>query len=188
MTEPPCPTIADHGLIGDLQTAALVATDATIAWLCLPRFDSPSVFAALLDVEQGGNWRMAPTCGVSATHQFYFPDSNVLITRFLTEDGVVEVHDFMPVGPENDEPRRGLVRRVVAVRGEMELRTEVRPRFDYARHAAAVRRPTDGDAIGRASPRSQRGSAARSYPGRSSSAPPIDTSSPSGRTTSSPHT
>ncbi len=99
MTGPPCPTIADHGLIGDLQTAALVATDATIDWLCLPRFDSPSVFAALLDVEQGGHWRMAPTCGVSATHQFYFPNSNVLITRFLTEDGVVEVQDFMPVGP-----------------------------------------------------------------------------------------
>jgi GH15 family glucan-1,4-alpha-glucosidase len=123
--------IAEHGLIGDLRTAALVALDGTIDWLCVPRFDSPSVFGALLDDERGGHWRMAPTCDVSATHQFYFPDSNVLITRFLTEDGVVEVQDFMPVGPEDDEPPRGIVRRVVAVRGAMELTTEVAPRPNY---------------------------------------------------------
>jgi GH15 family glucan-1,4-alpha-glucosidase len=129
-------SIAGHGLIGDLQTAALVATDGTIDWLCVPRFDAPSVFAALLDVGRGGHWRMAPTCEVSATHQFYFPDSNVLVTRFLTEDGVVELQDFMPVGPDDGtEPPRGVVRRVVAVRGAMELRTEVRPRPDYGRAA-----------------------------------------------------
>jgi len=125
--------IADHGLIGDLQTAALVAKDGTIDWLCVPRFDAPSVFGALLDAERGGHWRMAPTCDVSTTHQFYFPDSNVLITRFLTEDGVVEVQDFLPVGAEDGTPPRGVVRRVVAVRGAMELRTEVRPRPDYGR-------------------------------------------------------
>src|ERR1700712_2107981 len=123
--------IAEHGLIGDLRTAALVALDGTIDWLCLPRFDSPSIFGALLDEGRGGHWKMAPTCDVSARHQFYFPDSNVLITRFLTEDGVVEVQDFMPVGPEDDEPPRGIVRRVVAVRGAMELATEVAPRPGY---------------------------------------------------------
>lgn len=132
-------TIADHGLIGDLRTAALVAGDGTIDWLCVPRFDSASVFCALLDTERGGAWRLAPTCNVSGTHQFYFPDSNVLITRFLTEHGVVEVRDFMPVGPEDDEPARGVVRIVAAVRGEMELRASVHARFDYGRHAAALR-------------------------------------------------
>jgi GH15 family glucan-1,4-alpha-glucosidase len=92
--------IADHGLIGDLRTAALVTRDGTIDWLCVPRFDSASVFCALLDPARGGEWRLAPTCEVSTTHQFHFPGSNVLITRFLTEDGVAEVRDFMPLGPE----------------------------------------------------------------------------------------
>lgn len=141
------PGIGDHGLIGDLQTAALVAIDGTIDWLCLPRFDSPSVFAALLDPERGGHWRITPTCEVSATNQFYFPDSNVLITRFLSEDGVVEVQDFMPVGAEGDELRRCVIRRVVAVRGVMELRTEVRPRFDYGRYAAVTRVARDSGGV-----------------------------------------
>jgi GH15 family glucan-1,4-alpha-glucosidase len=134
----PEPSIAEHGLIGDLRTAALVAIDGTVDWLCVPRFDGPSVFAAILDAERGGAWRLAPTCDVSATHQFYFPDSNVLITRFLTEDGVVEVQDFLPAGATDDALPRGLVRRVVAVRGAMELATEVAPRFGYGEHAAEV--------------------------------------------------
>jgi GH15 family glucan-1,4-alpha-glucosidase len=72
-----------------------VAKDGTIDWLCVPRFDSASVFCALLDSERGGGWRLSPAGEVPGTQQFYFPDSNVLITRFLTEDGVVEVFDFM---------------------------------------------------------------------------------------------
>jgi GH15 family glucan-1,4-alpha-glucosidase len=130
------PKIADHGLIGDLRSAALITTGATVDWLCVPRFDSPSVFAALLDAERGGFWRIEPTCEVSSTRQYYFPDSNVLVTRFLTEDGVVEIQDFMPVTKDGDAPARALVRRVVAVRGAMELQTEVRPRFDYGLHEA----------------------------------------------------
>ncbi|MCW2984644.1 MAG: glycosyl hydrolase, partial [Conexibacter sp.] len=136
--------IADHGLIGDLRTAALVAIDGTVDWLCVPRFDAPSVFGALLDAERGGHWRLAPTCEVSATHQFYFPDSNVLVTRFLTEDGVVEVQDFLAVGATDDALARGLVRRIVAVRGAMELRSEVRPRFAYGREEARARRDDGG--------------------------------------------
>jgi GH15 family glucan-1,4-alpha-glucosidase len=145
MPEPP--SIADHGLIGDLRTAALVARDGTVDWLCVPRFDGPSVFAAILDGERGGHWRLAPTCAVSATHQFYFPDSNVLITRFLTEDGVVEVQDLMPVGATDDALPRGLLRRVVAVRGAMELATEVAPRFGYGEHAAQTSGDGDGDGV-----------------------------------------
>jgi GH15 family glucan-1,4-alpha-glucosidase len=143
----PEPSIAEHGLIGDLRTAALVALDGTVDWLCVPRFDGPSVFAALLDARRGGAWRMAPTCEVSATHQFYFPDSNVLITRFLTEDGVVEVQDFLPVGATDDALPRGLVRRVVAVRGAMELATEVEPRFGYGEHTAEVASGNDGAVV-----------------------------------------
>ena len=137
-TEPGESKVADHGLIGDLRTAALVSTKGTVDWLCVPRFDAPSVFCALLDSERGGAWRLAPTCEVSTTQQFYFPDSNVHITRFLTEDGVAEVRDFMPVDSGDDCPGQGVVRIVKAVRGEVELRSEVQARFDYGQRAATT--------------------------------------------------
>src|SRR5256884_4299782 len=91
--------IAEHGLIGDLHSVALVGTDGTIDWYCCPRFDSPSVFGAILDRQKGGHWRIAPVGDDSeiTTKQLYFPDSNVLITRFLTPSGVGELQDFMPV-------------------------------------------------------------------------------------------
>ena len=120
--------IANHGLIGDLHTAALVATDGTIDWFCPERFDGPSVFAAVLDAERGGHWRIAPSDAEPRVAQFYFPDSNVLVTRFMTTDGVVELQDFMPV---SDHQR--IVRRVSCVRGRMRLDCELRPRFDYGR-------------------------------------------------------
>ena len=138
------PPIAAHGLIGDLRTAALVDTDATIDWLCVPRFDAPSVFASLLDARCGGSWRIAPDGGASTTLQFYFPDTNVLITRFMTEEGVVEVQDFMTVGPADDEPPRGLVRRIVAVRGAMDLTMTMDLRFDYGRFRAEPEVAEDG--------------------------------------------
>ncbi|MGW0161425.1 glycoside hydrolase family 15 protein [Mycobacterium sp. NPDC003323] len=131
--------IAQHGLIGDLRTCALVGTDGTIDWFCAPRFDSPSVFAAILDDESGGSWRLTPCTEVTRTQQFYYPDTAVLITRFLTEDGVVEVHDFMPVLTA-DEPdhRQRLVRRVKAVRGTMRLRMRLDARPDYARQSCTA--------------------------------------------------
>src|SRR3954463_13366454 len=91
------PAIEDHGLIGDLQTAALVATDGTIDWFCSPRFDSPSVFAALLDQHSGGHFRVAPDGVDYTTRQLYLPGTPILITRFLSADGVGEVVDFMPI-------------------------------------------------------------------------------------------
>src|SRR5262245_26036766 len=94
---PDYPPIEDHGLIGDLQTAALVARDGTIDWFCCPRFDSPSVFASLLDAERGGHLRIAPVETSYVSRQLYFPDTAALITRFLTPGGVGEVVDFMPV-------------------------------------------------------------------------------------------
>jgi GH15 family glucan-1,4-alpha-glucosidase len=120
--------IAEHGVIGDLRTVALVGTDGTIDWYCCPRFDSPSVFAAILDRRRGGRYRISPALGIGTVKQLYFPDTNVLITRFLTPEGVGELQDFMPVGP-----RQRLIRRVLCVRGEMSFRVEVEPRFDYGR-------------------------------------------------------
>ena len=126
--------IAEHGVIGDLHSVALVGTDGTIDWYCCPRFDSPSVFASILDAERGGFYRIAPAGGEWTVKQLYFPDTNVLITRFLTPDGVGEVQDFMPVRPEGaDMHRSRLVRRVMQVRGRMEFAVEVQPRFDYGR-------------------------------------------------------
>src|SRR6202050_4950006 len=81
------PNIADHGLIGDLQTAALVTTDGSINWFCCPRFDSPSVFAALLDADKGGQFTISPARGEYITKQLYLPDTAVLVTRFMTPDG-----------------------------------------------------------------------------------------------------
>jgi GH15 family glucan-1,4-alpha-glucosidase len=119
--------IADHGVIGDLRSVALVGTDGTIDWYCCPRFDAPSVFGAILDSRRGGHYRISPTTACT-TKQLYVPDTNVLITRFLSPAGVGEVQDFMPVG----EHQR-LIRRVVCVRGEMTFRLECEPRFNYDR-------------------------------------------------------
>lgn len=126
--------IAEHGVIGDLRTVALVGTDGAIDWCCWPRFDAPSVFGAILDAARGGHYRIVPT-GPCTTKQLYFPDTNVLITRFLSAGGVCELHDFMPaVGQPGGEHQR-LVRRVACVRGEVAMRLECMPRFDYGRAA-----------------------------------------------------
>jgi GH15 family glucan-1,4-alpha-glucosidase len=126
--------IAEHGLIGDLHTAALVGTDGTIDWYCCPRFDSPSVFAAILDADDGGRFRIAPECDGWSSKQLYLPDTNVLITRFLMGDGVGEIQHFMPPARTSEAAHRHrLIRRIVVVRGQMRFVVDVAPRFDYAR-------------------------------------------------------
>src|SRR6266516_2638556 len=127
------PPIADHGLIGDLQTAALVTTDGTVDWFCCPRFDSPSVFASLLDADRGGYCRVAPDTASYVSKQLYLPDTAMLITRFMTEDGVGEVTDFMPIAGRQATDRHRLIRQVKVVRGTMTFVCEIRPRFDYGR-------------------------------------------------------
>ena len=128
------PLIADHGLIGDLQTAALVSTDGSIDWFCAPRFDSPSVFGALLDHENGGHFRIRPAEGAFDTKQLYLPDTAILITRFLTEAGVGEVVDFMPATSSTRvmENHR-IVRLLRCVRGQLTFDLDIAPRFDYGR-------------------------------------------------------
>ncbi|HXV85195.1 MAG TPA: glycoside hydrolase family 15 protein, partial [Gemmatimonadales bacterium] len=132
--------IGDYGVIGDLNTAVLVGRNGSIDWCCAPRFDSPSVFAAILDAERGGRWQIAPP-GEWATTQRYLPATNVLETTFRCADGgVVQVTDFMPVGPV----RRGhseIHRRVQCVQGPAMVHLRFQPRFDYAtRDTAFVQR------------------------------------------------
>src|SRR5437588_160853 len=132
--------IENHGIIGNMHSAALVGLDGSVDWLCLPRFDSPSVFGALLDADKGGRFRIAPAAAGELRHkQYYWPDTNVLVTRFLHPGGVAEVEDYMPVGP-GAGPDAQLVRRVRVVRGRLPLEVECRPAFDYARarHATEV--------------------------------------------------
>ncbi|MFJ2471760.1 glycoside hydrolase family 15 protein [Streptomyces sp. NPDC087659] len=135
--------ISEHGLIGDLRSAALVGTNGTIDWYCCGRFDAPSVFASILDAEKGGCFELAPDVP-ARTKQFYFPDTNVLITRFFAEDGVGEIQDFMPIADDSREAdRHRLIRRVLCVRGSLPFRALVAPRFDYGSQPHTVRMEGD---------------------------------------------
>ena len=127
------PNISDHGIIGDLQTAALVTTDGTVDFFCCPRFDSPSIFASLLDAERGGYFSIKPAAEGYVTRQLYLPNTAMLITRFMTEDGVGEVLDFMPVIEGEPTDRHRLVRHLRVPRGTMTFELEIQPRFDYGR-------------------------------------------------------
>src|SRR5215467_12753325 len=123
--------IENHGIIGNLQTAALIGLDGTIDFLCWPRFDSSSIFASLLDNERGGAFELTPMLDGARQRQLYLPDTNVLLTRFLSSYGVAEISDFMTLQDRDAGSR--LVRRVKAVRGSIHVRVRCLPRFDYAR-------------------------------------------------------
>ncbi|WP_327065409.1 glycoside hydrolase family 15 protein [Kitasatospora sp. NBC_01302] len=128
------PPIADHGLVGDLQTAALVSSQGVVDWFAAPRFDSPSIFAALLDHDRGCYFLFAPEEADVTYKQLYYPDTAVLVTRFMSPDGVGEVIDCMPpdrTGTPTD--RHTLIRVVRAVRGTVRFVLDCRPRFDYGR-------------------------------------------------------
>ncbi len=126
--------IENYGIIGDLHTVALVGMNGSIDWLCCPNFDSPSVFAAILDDKKGGHFKIAPTVEGVTHKQFYWPETNVLITRFLSADGVGEITDYMPIaGTPKGIGQHQLIRRVSVVRGTMAFRTECYPAFNYAR-------------------------------------------------------
>jgi GH15 family glucan-1,4-alpha-glucosidase len=137
--------IEDYGVIGDLQTVALVGRNGSIDWMCYPHVDSPSIFAAILDDEKGGRFQVCPTREDVNRKQMYLPDTNVLLTRFLTPDGVAEVTDYMPVlGTVGTHGRHQLIRSVTAVRGSMRLRVTCQPAFDYARASHEVEVESEG--------------------------------------------
>jgi GH15 family glucan-1,4-alpha-glucosidase len=122
--------IENYGIVGNLNSIALVGLNGSIDFLCFPHFDSPSVFAKLLDDKNGGFFCIVPDFSEMKQKQIYLPDTNVLLTRFLSSDGVGEIIDFMPVGPKEE---KRLVRRVTSVRGEVRYRLTCAPRFNYAR-------------------------------------------------------
>ncbi|HLG77642.1 MAG TPA: glycoside hydrolase family 15 protein [Ktedonobacteraceae bacterium] len=138
--------IEDYGIIGDLHTVALVGKNGSIDWYCIPAFDAPSVFGALLDAEKGGSFQieLQDMSGVSRK-QMYLPDTNILVTRFLTENGVGEVTDFMPVQTETRQvDRHGIIRAVHVVNGTLSFHMTCRPAFNYARDPHTVQLSEDG--------------------------------------------
>jgi GH15 family glucan-1,4-alpha-glucosidase len=126
----PTEPIENHGVLGDLRTVALVDMNGRIDFMCWPRFDSPSIFASLLDAERGGAFDLAPDLKDSRRRQLYLPDTNVLLTRFLSAAGVAEISDFMTV----TEGKQQLIRRVKAIRTPIRFRMRCAPAFDYGRH------------------------------------------------------
>jgi GH15 family glucan-1,4-alpha-glucosidase len=138
--------IEDYAVIGNLHTVALVGKNGSIDWCCLPRFDAPSVFGALLDINKGGFFRIAPLKTAEINYkQLYVPETNVLLTRFLTDEGVGEIIDFMPIREvESPEPQNHLIRSVSVVRGGLSFEMICRPAFNYARDSHSVYLSTEG--------------------------------------------
>ena len=137
--------IENYGVIGDLHTVALAGMDGSIDFMCFPHFDSPSIFAALLDRARGGKFQITPVLAGARQKQIYLPDSNILLSRFLAEDGVAEIADFMPVAEEG-ATRHDLFRMVKTVRGEVRFRAVCAPKFDYGRCGHKIDRG-DGDTL-----------------------------------------
>ncbi|MFJ2158207.1 glycoside hydrolase family 15 protein [Streptomyces sp. NPDC087856] len=143
------PPIADHGLVGDLQTAALIAADGTVDWWCTPRFDSPSVFASLLDSDRGGHCRLTADVEEEVTvRQLYLAGTAILVTRYMAPDGVGEVVDFMEADPSTTpSASHCLVRVARVVRGSLPFELICRPRFDYGRAEHSLDRLDDGSVV-----------------------------------------
>jgi GH15 family glucan-1,4-alpha-glucosidase len=141
--------IEDHGIIGDLHTVALVGKNGTIDWCCIPSFDAPSVFGALLDAEKGGFFSIAPQATPEMRqNQYYLPETNILITRFHTLDGVGEVTDFMLIQPAKEHTRHHrIIRAVRVVRGQLTFELTCRPAFNYARDTHTVQLSERGAAF-----------------------------------------
>jgi GH15 family glucan-1,4-alpha-glucosidase len=125
--------MGNHGIVGNLDTAALVALDGTIDFLCWPHLDSPTIFAGLLDPDKGGAFELMPQLENARALQLYLPETNVLMTRWLAESGSVECVDMMPHPEASGAVQQCLIRRVRATRGDVDIIVRVCPRFDYAR-------------------------------------------------------
>lgn len=139
--------IENYGLIGNMHSAALVCLDGSIDWYCFPHFHSPAIFAAILDEQKGGFFKIDQAVGEARTQQFYLPESNVLVTRFLTPAGVAELVDFMPVVDETAPPIHWILRLVTITRGTMKLRVQCYPSFDFGRQQHHVQLNENGAAF-----------------------------------------
>jgi GH15 family glucan-1,4-alpha-glucosidase len=131
--------ISSYGIVGDLQTSALINRDGAVDWLCLPRFDSPSIFGAILDDKRGGSFRIAPSAPDFEYRQLYKPDTNILVTRFISDRAIVELTDFMPMHPDPSQLHASwLIRRVRAVSGSTRMKLLCDPGFHYAKHTHEI--------------------------------------------------
>jgi len=124
--------IENYGVIGNMRSIALVGVNGSIDFLCYPNFDSPTVFAALLDDENGGRFQIQPQLKKRRVRQLYLPDTNILLTRFLSEEGVAELTDYMPIGTDGEQPNE-IIRTVSVIRGKLEFKMRCQPRLNYAR-------------------------------------------------------
>ncbi|HTS51549.1 MAG TPA: glycoside hydrolase family 15 protein [Bryobacteraceae bacterium] len=140
----PYQPIDNYGIIGNLRTAALIAKNGSIDWFCFPRFDSPSVFGAILDDQKGGYFRIAPVSPDVTVKQLYWPDTNVLVTRFLAADGVGEIVDFMPIRKGESAGDGRLIRKVRVLRGTVRFSLECYPAFNYALDRHTTRMVDEG--------------------------------------------
>ena len=127
----PFEPIENYGVIGNMQSIALVGMNGSIDFLCYPNFDSPTIFAALLDDRKGGRFEICPQLTNARVRQMYLPDTNILITRFLADEGVAELTDYMPIDSDGGEPNE-IVRKVAVIRGDVRFRMCCEPRFSYA--------------------------------------------------------
>ena len=134
--------IENYGIIGDLNTIALIGLNGSIDFMCFPDFDSPTIFAALLDDQKGGRFEIVPAFAQMKTKQLYLPDTNVLLTRFLSSEGLGEITDFMPVNEHLNGQK--LIRRLTNIRGEVKYKMRFMPRFNYGKseHSIEQKSPT----------------------------------------------
>src|SRR5690349_181231 len=123
--------IENYGVIANMQSIALVGMNGSIDFLCYPDFDSPTIFAALLDDKKGGRFAIRPQLANVRVRQLYLPDTNILLTRFLADEGVAELTDYMPIEKDEAQPNE-IVRRVSVIRGNVQFKLICQPRFDYA--------------------------------------------------------
>src|SRR5499426_2202855 len=130
--------IENYGVIGNMQSIALVGMNGSIDFLCYPDFDSPTVFAALLDDQRGGRFEIRPELTNMRVRQLYLPDTNILLTRFLADEGVAEVTDYMPIETDGEQPNE-IVRMVSVIRGNVHFKMRCQPRFNYAASNHEVR-------------------------------------------------
>ena len=137
--------IENYGIIGNMRTVALVGMNGSIDWYCYPHFDSPSLFGGILDDNKGGRFQIWPDGDQVRKKQFYWPSTNILVTRFLLPDGIAELEDFMPVGLPADSPwNRHLCRRIHCVKGTVRLLLLCRPAFNYGRESHQTLLDTNG--------------------------------------------
>jgi GH15 family glucan-1,4-alpha-glucosidase len=129
--------IENYGVIGNMRSIAHVGVNGSIDFLCYPNFDSPTVFPALIDDERGGCFQIQPQLKQKRIRQLYLPDTNILLTRFLADDVVAELTDYMPIGTDGEQPNE-IIRTLTVIRGEVDFNMQCRPRFDYSRCGHAV--------------------------------------------------